>query len=159
MGAGVEMSYDDIAFKCNFAYINDETQVVERRRVDREFHWGVPLCDVLNDLKIPGFEDYIVKCEYATEHRCGLKVTGKGLSSEITGTDPLKDFKPLLDCKPTDDQDEAACFTAKLVNSLSKEIRLVLSSHEINTSRKEKGLPYTNLLLLRGAGKRLGKSF
>ena len=23
MGAGCQMSYDDIAFKCNFAYIND----------------------------------------------------------------------------------------------------------------------------------------
>jgi len=81
MGAGVDMSFDDIAFKCNFAYINDETGIVERRRVDREFHWGVSLCDDLNDLKIPGFEEYIVKCEYATEHRCGLKVTGKNLSS------------------------------------------------------------------------------
>lgn len=96
MGAGVDMSYDDIAFKCNFAYINEETGIVERRRVDREFHWGVSLCDELNDLQIPGFEEFIVKCEYATEHRCGLKVTGKNLSSQITGTDPLKDFKKLL---------------------------------------------------------------
>ncbi len=102
MGAGAEMSYDDIAFKCNFAYINDETGLVERRRVDREFHWGVSLCDALNGLKIPGFEEYAVQCEYATEHRCGLKVTGKGLSSQITGTDPLKDNKKLLECFPTD---------------------------------------------------------
>jgi len=50
MGAGVEMSYDDIAFKCNFAYVNDATEIVERRRVDREFDWGIPLCDALNDL-------------------------------------------------------------------------------------------------------------
>jgi 2,3-bisphosphoglycerate-independent phosphoglycerate mutase len=102
MGAGVEMSYDDIAFKCNFAYINDITGIVERRRVDREFDWGISLCDTLNDMTIPGYDDYTVKCEYATEHRCGLKVTGKGLSSLITGTDPLKDFKPLLLCEPTD---------------------------------------------------------
>jgi len=105
MGAGVDMSYDDIAFKCNFAYINDETGIVERRRVDREFDWGIPLCDALNDLRIPGYDDYTVKCEYATEHRCGLKVTGKGLSSLITGTDPLKDNKPLLSCDPADPTD------------------------------------------------------
>ena len=37
MGAGVDMSYDDIAFKCNFAYINDDNEIVERRRVDRDF--------------------------------------------------------------------------------------------------------------------------
>ena len=105
MGAGVEMSYEDIAFKCNFAYMNMDTKIVERRRVDREFDWGIPLCDALNDLQIPGYEEYIVKCEYATEHRCGLKVRGKGLSSLITGTDPLKDNKRLLDCEPTDPDD------------------------------------------------------
>jgi 2,3-bisphosphoglycerate-independent phosphoglycerate mutase len=96
MGAGADMSYDDIAFKCNFAYVNEENELVERRRVDREFHWGVSLCDALDGMKIPGLEDYQVQCEYATEHRCGLKVTGKGLSSQITGTDPLKDNKKLL---------------------------------------------------------------
>ena len=81
MGAGCEMSYDDIAFKCNFAYINDETEIVERRRADREFDWGIPLCDILDGMVIPGYEEYKVNCEYATEHRCGLKVRGKGLSS------------------------------------------------------------------------------
>lgn len=56
MGAGCEMSYDDIAFKCNFAYINDETGLVERRRVDRDFEWGIPLCEILNNIVIPGYE-------------------------------------------------------------------------------------------------------
>jgi hypothetical protein len=35
---------------------------------------------------------------YATEHRCGIKISGKNLNSEITGTDPLKDNLPLLAC-------------------------------------------------------------
>lgn len=103
MGAGVEMSKDDIAFKCNFSYINDDNDIVERRRVARDFHWGIPLCDALNDIKIPGYEEYIVKCEYATEHRCGLKVTGKGLSSLITGTDPLKDNRKLWKSRAVDE--------------------------------------------------------
>ena len=157
MGAGVDMSFDDIAFKCNFAYINDSNELVERRRADREFHWGVSLCDSLNDIKIPGFEEYIVKCEYATEHRCGLKVTGKNLSSQITGTDPLKDNKKLLDCFPIEARDESAIFTAMLVNALSLEIRKILTNHPINIERKAVGLPYTNLLLLRGCGQRLSK--
>jgi 2,3-bisphosphoglycerate-independent phosphoglycerate mutase len=76
------MSFEDIAFKCNFAYMNEQTGIVERRRVDREFDWGISLCDALNHMKIPGFEsDFAVECEYATEHRCGLKIRGKGLSS------------------------------------------------------------------------------
>ena len=132
MGAGVDMSYDDIAFKCNFAYINDTNNIVERRRVDRDFEWGISLCDALNDLKIPNYDDYTVKCEYATEHRCGLKVTGKGLSSLITGTDPLKDYKILLDCLPLDADDKQAKFTADLVNNLSTAIRAILTKHPIN---------------------------
>lgn len=120
MGAGCDMSYQDIAFKCNFAYINDETGIVERRRVDREFDWGIPLCDALNDLTIPGYETYQVKCEYATEHRCGLKVTGPGLSSLITGTDPIKDYRALAKCLPTDLLDKNAVFTADLINALSE---------------------------------------
>lgn len=130
------MSKDDIAFKCNFAYINDDNDIVERRRVARDFEWGVPLCDALNDIKIPGYEEYKVQCEYATEHRCGLKVTGKGLSSLITGTDPLKDNKLLLKCKPIDESNKEAVLTANLINSLSDKIREVLRNHPINIDRK-----------------------
>jgi len=59
-------------------------------------------------------------------------VTGKGLSSQITGTDPLKDNKKLLKCFPTDEEDPAAVLTANLVNALSEEIRKILSNHPIN---------------------------
>jgi 2,3-bisphosphoglycerate-independent phosphoglycerate mutase len=152
MGAGVDMSTEDIAFKCNFAYINDENEIVERRRVARDFEWGIELCDALNNLKIPGYDEYIVKCEYATEHRCGLKVTGKGLSSLITGSDPLKDNKKILKCKPLDETNQDAVFTANLVNTLSDKIRDTLKNHPINLERKNQGLPFTNLLLLRGCG-------
>lgn len=87
MGSGLSMepAYD-IAFKCNFAYIDIEQQVVIKRRVDREFaHWGVSLCNVIDNLVIPGYENYKVSCEHATEHRCGIKVSGPGLSYHISG--------------------------------------------------------------------------
>jgi 2,3-bisphosphoglycerate-independent phosphoglycerate mutase len=35
MGSGIPMDLSEIAFKCNFAYMNEETQVVEKRRVHR----------------------------------------------------------------------------------------------------------------------------
>ena len=97
MGSGLSMEPEhDIAFKCNFAYLNVETNIVEKRRVDRNFReWGVPLCSVIDGLVIPGYESYKVSCEYATEHRCGIKVSGPGLSYHISGQDPLKDNKPL----------------------------------------------------------------
>ena len=50
MGSGLEMEPDyDIAFKSNFAYLNLETNIVEKRRCDREFNkWGTSLVDVLD---------------------------------------------------------------------------------------------------------------
>jgi len=154
MGAGLEMEPGlEIAFKCNFAYVNDETGIVERRRVDREFgQWGTGLCKVLDKLVIPGYEDYKVSCQYATEHRCGLKVSGPGLTYHISGQDPLHDNKPLPKVAPTIENDPKAVFTAGMVQQLSEAIRDTLRSHEINVKRKEQGLPYTNLLTLRGCG-------
>ena len=91
-------------------------------------------------------------CEHATEHRCGLKVTGKGLSSLISGTDPLKDNRKLVDCKTIDETNKEAIFTAQLVNALSKAITELLVNHPINKERREQGLTNTNVVLLRGCG-------
>ena len=70
---------------------------------------------MLDSMVIRGFEDYKVSCMYATEHRCGLKVSGPGLSYHITGQDPLHDYKPLPKVEPTIKGNEKAVFTAKLV--------------------------------------------
>ena len=43
---------------------------------------------------MPSFPDLTVKAKYATEHRCGIVVSGPGLSDEVTGTDPLRDNLP-----------------------------------------------------------------
>ena len=137
MGSGLEMKPEyDIAFKCNFAYLNQETNIVEKRRCDREFDkWGLELVDVLDTLVIPGYEEYKVSCNHATEHRCGLKVSGPGMTYHISGQDPLKDNKPLPIVEATQDNDEAR-FTAKLVQKLSETIIDTLSNHPLNVSRK-----------------------
>jgi len=62
MGSGIKMDCNEIAFKCNFAYLNEETRIVESRWVDWDFDWGISLCDTLNGMKIPGFPEYSVEC-------------------------------------------------------------------------------------------------
>jgi 2,3-diphosphopglycerate-independent phosphoglycerate mutase len=124
--------------------------------VDREFNkWGLELCPVLDKLELPGYPDYKVSCEYATEHRCGLKVSGPGMTYHITGQDPLVDNRPLPKVEPTLQDDPKAKFTADLVQVLSDTIRKTLREHPINVERKAQGLPYTNFLTLRGCGQRL----
>ena len=106
-------------------------------------------------MKIPGYDDYSVSCKYATEHRCGLKVSGPGMSYHISGQDPLVDNRPLPKVVPTQADDAKAAFTADLVQTLSETIRKTLREHPLNISRKEKGLTYANFLTLRGCGQRL----
>lgn len=53
------------------------------------------LTDMSAGVRLPSFPDLIVKAKYATEHRCGVVVSGPGLSDDVSGTDPLKDNLPL----------------------------------------------------------------
>lgn len=36
-------------------------------------------------LRLPNFPEHRVRVKYATEHRCGVAVSGPGLSDAITG--------------------------------------------------------------------------
>eukprot|EP00698_Gefionella_okellyi_P022457 TRINITY_DN7450_c0_g1_i3.p1 TRINITY_DN7450_c0_g1~~TRINITY_DN7450_c0_g1_i3.p1 ORF type:complete len:342 (+),score=51.82 TRINITY_DN7450_c0_g1_i3:133-1026(+) len=155
MGSGLEMQVGDIAFKSNFATYDASTGIVVSRRADRDFEAiGPLLCAALDGLTLPSFPGYSVAVKYATEHRCAVRVRGPGLSDDITGTDPLKDQLPLLDCKPTSES-AAAVFTARLVNELSAELHKALMSHEINAQRAKVGKPVANCVLLRGCGVRI----
>ena len=58
-GSGLSMKPGDIAFKCNFAYMDPATLIVHKRRVSREFHhWGLELVKVVDSIVIQGYEDY-----------------------------------------------------------------------------------------------------
>ena len=46
-------------------------------------------------LSLPSFPHHTVMVKYATEHRCGVAVSGPDLSDSVSGTDPLKDGLPL----------------------------------------------------------------
>ncbi|GMH04288.1 hypothetical protein Nepgr_006127 [Nepenthes gracilis] len=155
MGAGLAMSPGDIAFKSNFATFDEKTGIVTSRRADRHFEdEGPVLCAALDGMKLPSFPDYKVRVRYATEHRCGVVVKGPKLSGNISGTDPLKDNRILLQAEALDDTDEAK-HTAKVVNELSKEMSRILISHPLNAKRVAEGKSVANVVLLRGCGIRI----
>lgn len=97
--------------------------------------------------------EYTISCKYATEHRCGIKINGPNLTTAVSEMDPLKDNRKLGRCTPTEDSEEAL-ITSQVVQATSEAIRNCLRNHPINIERKEKGLTYTNVVLLRGCGKR-----
>ncbi|KAL6136712.1 hypothetical protein ACLB2K_062007 [Fragaria x ananassa] len=155
MGAGLAMSPGDIAFKSNFATLDEKTGIVISRRADRHFEEEGPiLCAALDGLKLPSFPEYEIRVRYATEHRCGVVVKGPNLSGNISGTDPLKDNRLLLQAEALDGSDEAR-HTAKVVNELSKEISKILIAHPLNAKRASEGKNIANVVLLRGCGIRI----
>lgn len=83
---------------------------------------------------------------------------GPRLSGNISGTDPLKDNRLLLEAKALDDTDEAK-HTAAVVNELSREISRILVSHPLNSKRAAEGKNIANVVLLRGCGIRIEVCF
>ncbi|KAI4387852.1 hypothetical protein MLD38_000246 [Melastoma candidum] len=80
MGAVLAMSSGDIAFKSNFATMDEKTGIVTSRRADRHFEEEGPIfCAALDELKLPSFPEYEVRVRYATEHRCGVVVRARNL--------------------------------------------------------------------------------
>uniref|UniRef100_A0A0D9XZZ2 Metalloenzyme domain-containing protein n=1 Tax=Leersia perrieri TaxID=77586 RepID=A0A0D9XZZ2_9ORYZ len=155
MGTGLAMAPGDIAFKSNFATLDESTGIIVSRRADRHFEEEGPiLCAALDGMKLPSFPEYEVRVRYATEHRCGVVVKGPKLSGNISGTDPLKDNRLHLKAEPLDDSEDAKN-TAAVVNELSKEITRILVSHPINAKRAAEGKNIANVVLLRGCGIRI----
>jgi len=177
MGAGLAMGPGDIAFKCNFATVTEggapttadaAPPLVTSRRADRAFEAdGPPLCAALDGLPIPGFPGLAVSVRYATEHRAGVVLSLPGeerswLSGAVSGTDPLKDGRPLRACEPVaaaagESGGEGGSHadpvrTAAAVNAVCAAFRAVLRAHPINAARAARGAPPASALLLRGAG-------
>ncbi|KAL9656437.1 hypothetical protein ABK040_005202 [Willaertia magna] len=169
IGAGLDMNPGDIAFKSNFATWNESTNIVEFRRADRHFEEiGPILCSYLEEqCELKGFNKKFnckVSIKYATEHRCGVKISycnnnnDNYLSGDITGTDPLVDNLELIKCQPikglklNSKEYINALKTSELVNNLSYFLYEQLKEHEINKKRKEEGKNEANIILLRGCG-------
>jgi 2,3-bisphosphoglycerate-independent phosphoglycerate mutase len=145
MGLGMDVMPGDIAFRANFAYVNDDG-IVEDRRAGRISDSTEELCKAIS-VEIDGVQ-FTVK--NGVEHRAALVMHGEGLSDRISDSDPhvigrapemIKALVP------------EAGFTAEVLNKYLEMTRKVLNSHGYNRSRRNSGNLPANELLLRGAGK------
>lgn len=148
LGAGVELGQGDISFRGNFATV-DSNLVVTDRRAGRTIEEGDELVKELNE-KIQEINGVKVRFYRGTEHRVAVVLSGEKLSDKVSDTDPHEIGRRVLESKPLDLSPEAKR-TAEIVNKLTKRIYEVLSASEYNRKRIEKGLPPANIILLRGA--------
>jgi 2,3-bisphosphoglycerate-independent phosphoglycerate mutase len=145
-GVGLELTPGDIAFRCNYATVDEDGRIVDRR-AGRIKHGTKDLAEKLDGLEIDGAKVIFVD---ATEHRAVLALRGEGLSCMVSDTDPHRDNK-VPGCKPLDDSKEAKR-TADIMNKFTRMSQELLKDHPVNKKRVQEGKPPANIVLARGAG-------
>jgi 2,3-bisphosphoglycerate-independent phosphoglycerate mutase len=155
IGAGLELGPDDVALRGNFATLDEEGRIVDRR-AGRIREGAAELAAALDRLPLPGVsvDRVTVRVRPGTEHRFALVLSGRGLSSAIAGSDPGDGAPPgpPLTPRPLDPRHETASKTARVLALFEQEARRVLAEHPVNRERRKRGLPPANAVLTRGAG-------
>jgi len=144
-GIGLISKKGDVAFRCNFATVNDRLEITDRRAGRVKTPDTSELVRSLEGLKIEGVECIVRE---GTEHRAALILRGPGLSADITDADP-HDLGPIAISKGRSPE---AQFTAGVVNKFVLATYKRLKDHPVNVRRRAAGLPEANIILPRGAG-------
>ncbi len=172
VGAGTDFKDGDLALRANFATVDDEMNITDRRsgrnlsqqegkRLAEEIAEGV-------HLSVPGSS---FKFIHTLSHRAVLtfRVRGTELSGEISNTDPayakvggmgvakekITEMEPQR-CIPLDGSTGAA-IGASVVNEFVAKSHQVLVSSDVNAERLRKGFKPANIVLTRDAGSKLPK--
>ncbi len=154
LGTGFEPQPGDVALRANFATLDGEGKVIDRRagRIRQD---APELVATLARLWPAGEEGLEVLVRPSTEHRVALILRGQDLSPAILGSDPGDGAPvgPPLDPRPSDLHDQRAIRTAQLLGQFEQRVRHALADHPVNRRRMEEGLPPANTMLTRGAGR------
>jgi len=173
VGSDLTVKEGDLALRCNFATIEHENKIVDRRAGrDLTIKEATELSKAINN-KVK-LESYPVDFEIknTVSHRGALVIRSKKkpLSSKITNTDPaysrldgigvakiqvemiLKKSEPMVDT-------EEAKISAELVNEFVQKSHLIMDRHDVNKKRVAEGKLKANLILTRDAGHLLPKFF
>ena len=148
LGVGLEVREGDVAFRGNFATVDESGIVLDRRagRID-----GRIFEEELADLVLPSHPEVEVEVRPAIEHRVAIVLRGEGLSWKVGGSDPHEEGAPVRRVEPLDGSPEARR-TAEIMNELLKVLRDRLRASPVNKRRVEKGLKPANAIIVRGAG-------
>ena len=137
VGIGFDLSPRDVAARGNFATVDAQGRVTDRRAGRISTELNRELVAKLRGIALPGVE---VLVETVAEHRFLLVLRGEGLSPELDDTDPQQVGEFPVEPHATD---PAAENTARLVAQFVSRAREVLADQ-----------PAANMVLLRGFARR-----
>lgn len=144
-GTGLEVRGGDVAFRCNFATVNEDLVVIDRR-AGRIEEGTDQLAAALNGMEIMGAK---VLFRESVAHRAALVLRGIGLGFNVTDVDPHAENVKIHEAHGLDDESKK---TAQIINEFVRRSYEILKDHPVNKERERNGLLPANIVLPRGAG-------
>ena len=166
IGIGIDFKDGDLALRGNFATLDDEGKIIDRRagrRIEREDVEKISK-EIEKEIKFSN-PNTTVAVAPTVGHRVTIRLRdNKPLSSEISNTDPayarvdgmgiakaVSDFMKIEKCIPLE-QTENAANAANLVNEFTKQSLEIMKKSDVNKQRSQKNKKLLNSILLRDAG-------
>jgi len=169
IGVGIDFKDGDLALRGNFATVNDEGVIIDRRagRKIEEDNTNAVAKEIEDKIQFSQPNTSVVVAS-TIDHRVTVRfrTDKESLSSEITNTDPayarvdgmgiakaVTDFMKIEKCLPLDESPNAR-LSAKLVNEFTEQTLLIMGKSDVNKKRGEQNKKLLNSILLRDAGNR-----
>ena len=172
IGVGIDFKDGDLALRGNFATINDEGIIIDRRagrRIEKEDALAVSL-EIERLIRFSNPKASVVVAP-TIGHRVVVRIRcdGEHLSSEISNSDPayaridgmgvakaVGDYLKIERALPLNES-KGAKLAATLVNEFTEQSLAIMKKSKVNEDRRSKGKKLLNSILLRDAGNRFPK--
>lgn len=136
LGVDFALRHSDVAARANFAQVDAEGKVIDRRAGRIPTEKNRELCERLSRIRIEGVECFI---RTEKDHRAAIIFRGPGLSGRLSDTDPQQLGVPPKEVEPLA---EEARRTVQIVNQFLTQAKEILAGEE-----------RANMILLRGFDK------
>jgi 2,3-bisphosphoglycerate-independent phosphoglycerate mutase len=172
LGSGIEFRDGDLAMRGNFATIDGNKRIIDRRAGRNIAEWEAnAVCKSLSSKVRFSDPDVSLVIKPTVGHRVVVRFrhSSQKLSDNISNTDPAYDkvsgigvarmssYQDMVEASVPGDDTTAAKTSAQLVNNFSDQAIDILSSDAVNEERYKAGKKLINCVLLRDAGNRIPK--
>jgi len=166
IGIGIDFKDGDLALRGNFATLNDDRVIIDRRagrNIEKQDAEAVSN-EIEEKIKFSD-ENATAIITPTIGHRLVIRIRSNcALSSNISNTDPayvrvagmgiakaVTDFLKIEKCLPLDEESHTK-LASKLVNELTEQSLDIMKKSKVNERRKENDKKLLNGILLRDAG-------
>lgn len=167
IGVGIDFKDGDLALRGNYATLDDEQTIVDRRagrHIEKEDAVGIAK-EIEDKIKFSNTDTSVIVSP-TIGHRVTVRIRTKSkkLSSKISNTDPaysniggmgvaknVGDNLKIEKCVPLEENDDAM-FTSNLVNEFNEKSINIMKESEINKKRLKQDKKTLSCILLRDAG-------